>query len=82
LIRPEPWPRGTRVEKVGSHEGDGHKNGALATISEYFGPIPADIIGSTGEVIPKGTFGYFVYWDDLPGVPVFVAGHRIRPVAV
>lgn len=43
------------------------------------------VIGSVGPVKPGpdiplkmvGKFGYFIRWDDLPDVPVFVAGPKI-----
>lgn len=76
----EPWPVDTRVYKVRSKVGDSHADGAFATIWDHIGPIRTDVITPDGEVITKGTFGYFVIWDDFPGVPVFVAGHRLRPI--
>lgn len=64
---PGAWPNGTRVRKVGSSAGDSHRDGDLATVR-----------GSVGPAL--GTSGYFVEWDDLPTVPVFVAGTRIAKV--
>ena len=61
---------GTLVEKVNSKPGDTHQDGARATIVGSLGP--ADHLTSK--------YGYFVVWDDIPGVPVFIAGKRIGPV--
>ncbi len=70
----EPIPNGTRVEKIRSAPDDTHRDGAIARVVEAIGPTPPDC-----EV--PGVFGYFVEWSDLPGVKVFIAGTRIRPVA-
>lgn len=59
---------GTLVEKVNSEPGDTHQDGARATI-----------VGSLGRAAPS-KYGYFVEWDDIPGVPVFTASERIRLV--
>ena len=63
---------GTIVEKVNSESGDSHQDGARATAMGSVGPV--DIPG-----VPT-RYGYFVVWDDMPGLPVWIAGHRIRPV--
>lgn len=60
---------GARVEKINTVPGsDAHHDGALATVAEVMGPTT------------DGTYGYMVVWDDLPGVKVFIAGSRLRPV--
>lgn len=59
---------GTRVEKIASEPRDGHRDGAKATVVKTMGPIP------------DGKYGYFVEWDDMPGIPVFVAGWRVREI--
>lgn len=61
---------GTRVEKIECVENDIHQVGAKAIV-----------LGSLGPIEFKGDpkmYGYFVEWDDLPGVPCFVAGNRVR----
>lgn len=61
---------GTRVVKVGREAGDSHDDGA-----------PARVIGSLGPIPFRGmteVYGYWVEWDDMPEVPVFIVGHRIR----
>ena len=65
-------PNGTRVEKTLSKPGDTHVDGAKATVLGSLGPIP-------WEDMPR-VYGYFVEWDDYPGIPAFVAGHRLREV--
>lgn len=63
---PTPIPRGARVIKINSQPDDAHGDGALAHVADILGP---DAIGG---------FGYFVRWDDIPEVPVFIAGSRLR----
>ncbi len=65
-------PNETRIAKVGTEEGDAHKDGATGKILSSHGPIPA------GKGILSGQYGYFVEWDDMPGLPVFVVGFRIK----
>ena len=65
---------GTLVEKVNSKPGDTHQDGARATIVGSLGPH------KWSAPHPTSKYGYFVVWDDIPGVPVFIAGERIRPV--
>lgn len=62
-------PDGAAVEKINSLPGDTHKDGARAIVVRALGPAV------------DGTWGYFVKWADLPELPVFVAGSRIRPVS-
>ncbi len=57
---------GTRTEKVTSAVDDAHRDGAQGTV--------------LGSVRPRIGYAYFVEWDDMPGVPVGIAGYRIRPV--
>ena len=59
---------GTRVQKVNTVAGDTHYDGALATVRGSIGPA-------------LGTFGYWVVWDDMPGLPVFIAGERLEDLA-
>lgn len=63
------WPNGTRVRKTNSVDGDGHRDGSLAVVRGSIGPDPL-----------TGLFGYFVEWDDLPALPVFIAGSRLATV--
>ena len=64
---------GTIVEKINSEPRDTHRDGARAMIVGSVGPVD--------DLRLPAKYGYFVVWDDMPGVPVFIAGHRIRPVA-
>ncbi len=63
---------GTIVEKIDSKPEDTHRDGARATIMGS--------LGFQDDPILTSEYGYFVVWDDMLGVPVFTAGHRIRPV--
>jgi len=58
--------------KINSTALDTIRDGALGTVKEAIGP-------ALPESGAPGTFGYFVEWQDLGGVPVFIAGSRIRP---
>jgi hypothetical protein len=66
-------PVGARIEKIRSKPEDTHRDGALGRVVEAIGPTPPDC------QVP-GVWGYFVEWNDFPGVKVFIAGTRIRPV--
>lgn len=63
---PGAWPNGTRVSKCNDEPTDAHKEGDAATVIGSMGPDP------------EGGFGYFVEWDDTPGVPCFIAGRRLE----
>jgi|SRR5262245_10664884 len=65
---PGALPNGTRVEKVKGDEGDTHAVGARATVIGSMQAPPN---------VPAIGIGYFVEWDDMPGVPVFVAGWKL-----
>lgn len=66
---PGAWPNGTRIVKMDRRPGDTHAVGAQARV-----------IGSA--CAPDGEYGYFVEWDDAPGIPVLVRteGGRIAKV--
>jgi hypothetical protein len=61
---PGAIPNGTPIIKVFSEQGD------------------ANPVGTTGVVLGSmsdGTItGYFIEWQTMPGVPVFVAGFKIE----
>lgn len=61
---PGALPNDTRIRKVNAEPNDGHRNGATGRVlgSMRGGPI----------------LGYFVEWDDLPQMAMFVASSRIR----
>jgi hypothetical protein len=65
---------GTRVEKTRSEPGDLHQDGARAVVLSRW---PAESSKATDEL----GFGYFVEWDDTPGLPIFIQETRIRAVA-
>jgi hypothetical protein len=69
---PGAWAKGMRVRKTEQMPTDTHKIGAQATIIGSIGP--ADVMDH------KNVYGYFVEWDDHPGIPVFVVSIRIAPV--
>lgn len=64
---------GARVEKTEYRPGDAHQVGAKGVVICCIGgPIEH-------EGVPE-VYGYFVQWDDFPGVYCFVAGNRLREV--
>jgi hypothetical protein len=58
------YPNGTRIRKVNAEANDSHRNGATGTVlgSLRGGPI----------------LGYFIEWDNMPRMAVFVAAGRVR----
>ena len=72
-----PLEIGTPIEKINSKVDDTHRNGARGKVCEIAGQVPSN---APREI--AGVWGYFVEWEDLPGVPVFIAGNRIRPVTI
>lgn len=64
-----PFSIGSRVVKINSVNGDTHQDGAKATVVHVMGKDPQ-----------SGEWGFFVEWDDIPGVPVLIAGSRIKDV--
>lgn len=61
------WPNGSRVIKTRDEPEDAHAPGAGATILSSIGPDPE-----------TGIYGYFVEWDDMPGIPCLIAGNAIK----
>ncbi len=79
------WPNGTRIAKTNSVPVDTHSDGARGTIIGSVGPITVQMIRAAGPDVmnvpdpPRvGEYGYFIEWDDTPGVPVFTRGSRLR----
>lgn len=64
---PDAIPNDTRVRKVHSEKGDGHKNGALGTVVGYLGHPEVE------------EYGYWIRWDDFP-LPVFTLSYKVEPV--
>jgi hypothetical protein len=58
---------GDIVEKINSDPVDIHKNRAQGRVVKVLGD------GSMG-------YGYFVIWNDTPGLRVFISGTRVRKV--
>lgn len=70
-------PNGTTVVKVRDDPADRHTIGDKAIVLSSFGPTredQADMPGFEGA----GEFAYFVEWDDLRGVPIFIRGNKIK----
>lgn len=66
---PGAWPNGTRVRKRNADATDAHQDGAPAVVVGSIGPHPE---------LPGAVFGYFVVWDDTPGVPTFIIDRRLE----
>ncbi len=56
---------GTRIVKTRSEPMDAHRNGAPGTVANL-------MLGPLDQVI-----GYFVIWDDMPAITVFIAPERV-----
>jgi hypothetical protein len=65
---PGAYPNGSLIIKTTSEPGDAHPVGTLGTV-----------LGSMGH--PKVGIGYFVEWQDMPRVAVFVQQGKIRLAA-
>lgn len=63
---PGAFPAGTRIQKTGTEPSDAHPDGS-----------PGTVLGSIGN--SEIGYGYFIRWDDVPEIPVFVAAHRVAP---
>lgn len=63
---------GTRIEKVNSKPGDGHRDGAVGTVIGSIGP--AEIPGFLDR------YAYFVVWDEAPGagLPVGIRALKVK----
>jgi hypothetical protein len=63
-------PNGTRVRKCLMEEGDANPVGTLGTVEGSMGPVPHPLHGNM--------YGYFVRWDTMPYIQVFVAGKKVE----
>jgi hypothetical protein len=63
--RPGSLVKGTRIRKAVFERGDGHRVGALGTVSDAI-------------VTPDGQCLYTVVWDDNPSSPIQCLGHKIE----
>lgn len=66
---PGAWPNGTRVVKLVQEPTDAHAVGAEAVVLGSLGPA--------SYMQHQSIYGYFVEWDDTPGIPCFVLSTRI-----
>ena len=69
-------PNGCRIKKVVTEKGDAHPVGAKGEIVASHGPLKY----KDGQGIQRDGFGYFVMWDDMPGMPVFTAGFKVEEI--
>lgn len=82
-----PYPKGARVRKIATEEGDGHSNGALGTISKPNVNLK-DLVTAGSDYYLAGDAGdgkgfqyfYFVEWDDFP-FPVGTLGRKLEVVS-
>lgn len=74
--QPGAIKNGTRVRKTNAAPKDAHHNGDTGVVMSSPYPAIQDPDGPDGKMV----FGYFVAWDDMPGVPIFVSGRRIEEV--
>lgn len=71
---PGAWKNGTRVRKAFQEARDAHRDGALATV---LGSIPITK-APPGRPPLDPPLGYFVEWDDTPGVACFIVAPRLK----
>ncbi len=60
---------GSRVQKIVYENNDRHQTGAEGTVLSSHGPVTHE---------GRSCYCYFVEWDDMPGIPVFVVGYKIK----
>lgn len=69
----------TRVRKVNSEPGDGHRDGVLGTIVGSWGPWTRRTMTPSG---PKDVrYAYFVKWDGCP-LPVATLDYKVEALAL
>jgi hypothetical protein len=64
--QPGAYPNGSRIRKKSSDPGDTAKAGSTGTV-----------LGSLAH--PDVGIGYFVEWDHLPQMAVFIMGRKLAP---
>jgi|HubBroStandDraft_1064217.scaffolds.fasta_scaffold32770_6 hypothetical protein len=67
------WPNGTIVEKCEADPRDAHPTGARGKIIGSLGPVAE----YEGHIM---VYGYFVHWDDMPGLPIMTVSWKLRPL--
>jgi hypothetical protein len=65
------WLLGTRVVKTGGEPGDVHPTGARGTVR---GSVGQEEMTMNGRRVRHG---YFIEWDDMPGVVVAVVDWKL-----
>ncbi len=71
---PGAWPRGTRVRKTNSEEGDIMPTGAVGTVLGSFGPLPY----TPERPDLTGSYAYAVEWDGSPNPPSFITERKLQ----
>ena len=70
---------GCRVRKIRAKLGDAHADGAEGEITSVFGHNAEAVRLGDGTIVPAGTYGYFVQWDDVPpGLPASLSSGRTK----
>lgn len=64
---PGAYANGSKLAKINSEGFDAHGDGDVCTV-----------IGSV--LAPNGEIGYFVEWEDMPGLATFITAERVTPV--
>jgi hypothetical protein len=67
--------------------GDSTPLGTEGTVVESVGPITAEMLDAVRHNLPEGApdikpgdYGYFVEWNDKPGLCVFVLGAKLSRI--
>lgn len=69
-------PIGTRFRKIQSEPNAKHEIGDEGYVISSLGPARCPICNADEE-----HYGYFVIWDDMQDVPVFISGCKIEKVS-
>lgn len=68
---------GVEIEKCNTEPGDSFPDGESGVVIASMSVPRRE---SVEPFLDPPEFGYYVVFHSLPGVPVFIAGHRIREV--
>lgn len=78
-VAPGAIPNGTLVEKINSKSEDTHRDGSVGRILGSVGPLdPAQVHQPDLPAVEPAAYAYMIEWNDIPGIPVFIAGNRLQ----
>ena len=71
-------PNGARFVKVAGEPDDTHALGEMGVVIGGVGPIDPDDLSLPEKI--RGGYGYWVAWDDMPDIPVFLMSYKIAQI--